>query len=150
LPSSAAEGSVDDDSDPDAEFDPNNFQYLVKWQNWAHLYDTWESYEYLSNSKGFKKLSNYIKNVVEPDFYAARNPDISPEELEQNSIQKELDRQNMSQFVVLDRVIACREAKADSATHDADEPGTMEYLCKWENMSYKDATWEPESQIIAI
>ncbi|KAJ1922114.1 ATP-dependent DNA helicase Hrp3 [Tieghemiomyces parasiticus] len=110
--------------DGDAEFSIDNYELLVKWQNWAHIYDTWETSAYLSEVKGFKKVTNYVKAVVEAAFDLRHDPDTTAEDLEQTNIQREIDRDNMAQFAVVDRVIACREARLSVAERRELEPGS--------------------------
>ena len=42
-------------------------QYCVKWKNWAHIHNTWETADSLFGQKvnGLKKLENYIKRAEE-------------------------------------------------------------------------------------
>ena len=41
--------------------------YLIKWKNWSHLHNTWESLESIKEQKarGFKKLENFIQREDE-------------------------------------------------------------------------------------
>lgn len=41
---------------------PLVLQFLVKWQEYSHLHNTWESYSYLKDFKGLKRVDNYIKS----------------------------------------------------------------------------------------
>ena len=42
-------------------------QYLIKWKGWAHIHNTWESWESVvaAGVNGLKKLENYIKKQEE-------------------------------------------------------------------------------------
>jgi len=42
-------------------------QYLIKWKNWSHIHNTWESVAGLQqqNVNGMKKLDNYCKKDSE-------------------------------------------------------------------------------------
>lgn len=59
--------AVEADGDPNANFDPSRqsgeVQYLIKWKNWSHIHNTWETEETLKqqNVKGMKKLDNFKK-----------------------------------------------------------------------------------------
>ncbi|KAJ1979278.1 ATP-dependent DNA helicase Hrp3 [Dimargaris verticillata] len=151
---------------------PSDYEYFVKWQHWSHWYATWEQFSFLEQSKGAKKLSNYIKNVVEPEVQFRADPDVTAEEIDQANIQKELERDNQANYQQLERVIACRPARftaperqamipgsapatgalAEALAAESSEPtlGTeMEYLCKWSHLSHKDCTWEPQALIVA-
>lgn len=63
--------AVEADGDPNANFNSNKeageIQYLIKWKNWAHIHNTWETEETLKlqNVKGMKKLDNFKKKDQE-------------------------------------------------------------------------------------
>lgn len=63
--------AVEADGDPNTNFNPNKeageVQYLIKWKNWAHIHNTWETEETLKlqNVKGMKKLDNFKKKDQE-------------------------------------------------------------------------------------
>lgn len=63
--------AVEADGDPNANFDhnrqPGEVQYLIKWKNWSHIHNTWETEETLKqqNVKGMKKLDNFKKKEQE-------------------------------------------------------------------------------------
>ena len=63
--------NVQDNGDPNDGMDPGKEetekQFLIKWKNWAHIHNTWESYKTLKEQKvhGLKKLDNYIKKQEE-------------------------------------------------------------------------------------
>lgn len=63
--------AVEADGDPNATFntnkEPGEIQYLIKWKNWAHIHNTWETEETLKlqNVKGMKKLDNFKKKDQE-------------------------------------------------------------------------------------
>ena len=42
-------------------------QYLIKWQNWSHFHNTWESVATLEAQRvrGMKRLENYLKQKTE-------------------------------------------------------------------------------------
>lgn len=44
-------------------------QYLIKWRGWAHIHNTWETFQSVQEQKvnGMKKLENYIKKEEEID-----------------------------------------------------------------------------------
>lgn len=57
--------NLENDGDPNAnldlEKDEVEQQYLIKWKNWSHLHNTWESETTLHELKvnGLKKLKNF-------------------------------------------------------------------------------------------
>ena len=52
---------------PDPKTDTTELHFYIKWKNWAHIHNTWESEKSLTNQKvkGMKKLANYIKRMDE-------------------------------------------------------------------------------------
>ena len=54
---------------PDPKTEPSELQFLIKWKNWAHIHNTWETEKSLAEQKvkGMKKLANYIKRMTEID-----------------------------------------------------------------------------------
>ncbi|KAJ1969607.1 ATP-dependent DNA helicase Hrp3 [Dispira parvispora] len=169
---------VNSDSEDANAFDPTRYEYRVKWQYWSHLYDTWETLDFLSQCRGAKKFSNYVKNVVEADYYFRTDPATTPEDIEQRNIQQELERESLAQHVVLERIVACRPARYSpqermemlpgsrprrlanaelaSQTEETpyeetdDGPTHLEYLCRWSGLPHKDCTWETEADIVAM
>ena len=63
--------NVQDHGDPNIkdETQETEVQYLIKWQNWSHLHNTWETEENLINQNvnGLKKLDNFKKKEMELD-----------------------------------------------------------------------------------
>lgn len=63
--------AVEADGDPNTNFNPHkeagDIQYLIKWKNWAHIHNTWETEDTLKlqNVKGMKKLDNFKKKEQE-------------------------------------------------------------------------------------
>ena len=58
---------------PDPNTDPVELQFFIKWKNWAHIHNTWETEKSLTEQKvkGMKKLANYIKRMNEIDNWYA-------------------------------------------------------------------------------
>ena len=63
---------IEANDDPNADLDPENeeteMHYLIKWKNWAHIHNTWESETSLKDQKikkGIKKLDNFIQREKE-------------------------------------------------------------------------------------
>lgn len=57
------EGFVAGDKEGSEEKDESEIQYLIKWKNWSHVHNTWESEASLKEQKvnGMKKVENYMK-----------------------------------------------------------------------------------------
>lgn len=64
--------NIEENGDPNAILPSDTakeVQFFIKWKNWAHIHNTWESEENLRAMKinGLKKLDNYIKKMKEVD-----------------------------------------------------------------------------------
>jgi tagatose-1,6-bisphosphate aldolase len=63
--------NVTDNGDPNEGFDKNfdtpEVQYFIKWKNWSHIHNTWESEASLKEqtANGMKKLDNYRRKEEE-------------------------------------------------------------------------------------
>ncbi|KAH8549068.1 SNF2 family N-terminal domain-containing protein [Umbelopsis sp. PMI_123] len=108
-----------------------NLEFLVKWKGYAHIHNTWSTYDYLQDFKGFRKLENYIRNSVLEDKAFRRNPETTMEDIEIRDINLERHRQEIETWKQVDRVIAMRGTPPES-----------EYLCKWKSLHYDESTWE--------
>lgn len=83
--------NVEDHGDPNVELAGEQLeaQYLIKWQNWSHMHNTWESRESLVSQrvKGLKKLDNYLMRMQAQSAATATQ---SPEDAEYLACQAEL------------------------------------------------------------
>uniref|UniRef100_A0A673HGN3 Chromodomain-helicase-DNA-binding protein 1-like n=1 Tax=Sinocyclocheilus rhinocerous TaxID=307959 RepID=A0A673HGN3_9TELE len=109
--------AVEADGDPNANFDPSRqpgeVQYLMKWKNWSHIHNTWETEETLKqqNVKGMKKLDNFKKKDQEKKKWLKA---ASPEDVEYFNCQQG----------------QCQEWEKYR------QPGEVQYLMKWKNWSH--------------
>ncbi|GAA5880624.1 hypothetical protein JCM8547_006042, partial [Rhodosporidiobolus lusitaniae] len=123
-----------------------NMKFLVKWQNYSHIHDTWETYEHLKRFKGFKRVDNYLNKVFYPTQRAFNDPSISREDLEAMHLERERKADELEGFKVVERIISSREAAAnDEVDHDH-----IEYLCKWKGLGYDGSTWEDYDTVARI
>ncbi|XP_065334044.1 chromodomain-helicase-DNA-binding protein 1 isoform X2 [Cloeon dipterum] len=111
-------------------------QYLIKWKNWSHIHNTWESERSLKDQKvkGLKKLDNFKKKEDEIAHWKKYN---SPEDIEYYECKLELEQDLQKSYTRAERIIAVytkQELKSD-------EPKT-DYLVKWECLPYAESTWE--------
>uniref|UniRef100_A0A665V8I2 Uncharacterized protein n=1 Tax=Echeneis naucrates TaxID=173247 RepID=A0A665V8I2_ECHNA len=125
--------AVEADGDPNSNFNPNKevgeVQYLIKWKNWAHIHNTWETEETLKlqNAKGMKKLDNFKKKEQEKKKWLKM---ASPEDIEYFNCQEELMDDLHSQYQLVERIIGKSAA------------GYPDYLCKWQGLPYSECSWE--------
>uniref|UniRef100_A0A3Q2WGN9 Chromodomain helicase DNA binding protein 1 n=1 Tax=Haplochromis burtoni TaxID=8153 RepID=A0A3Q2WGN9_HAPBU len=129
--------AIEADGDPNANFDPNkeagDIQYLIKWKNWAHIHNTWETEETLKlqNVKGMKKLDNFKKKDQEKKKWLKA---ASPEDIEYFNCQEELMDDLRSQYQLVERIIGHSNQKSAA--------GYPDYLCKWQGLPYSECSWE--------
>uniref|UniRef100_A0A3B4XZ24 Chromodomain helicase DNA binding protein 1 n=1 Tax=Seriola lalandi dorsalis TaxID=1841481 RepID=A0A3B4XZ24_SERLL len=130
--------AVEADGDPNSNFSPNkeagDVQYLIKWKNWAHIHNTWETEETLKfqNAKGMKKLDNFKKKDQEKKKWLKA---ASPEDIEYFNCQEELMDDLHSQYQLVERIIAGHSNQKSAA-------GYPDYLCKWQGLPYSECSWE--------
>lgn len=134
--------NVDKDGDPNSDLDPKKeeteLQYFIKWKNWSHLHNTWESEAGLREQKvnGLKKLENFIKKEEELDRWRRC---ASVEDLEYFDCQQDMVEDLYIQYCLVDRIIV----------HYAPKPGSenFDYLVKWQGLPYSECTNE-DSELI--
>ncbi|KAJ8029454.1 Chromodomain-helicase-DNA-binding protein 2 [Holothuria leucospilota] len=111
--------------------------YLIKWKNWSHLHNTWESVDSIKEQKarGFKKLENFIQREDEVQRWKQT---ATPEDVEYYECQHEMTMQLFSQYQLVERVIAHTNQKQPGDV----QSGYPDYLCKWQGLPYSECTWE--------
>jgi len=112
----------------------NDLVYLIKWKDYSHLHNTWENTEFIKTCKGAKRHENYVRKLEEERMIRA-DPNMSSEELEQRSINLEMFRETIQDYLKVERIIA----------HNSQ---TGQYLCLWKRLNYDEATWEDPSEIL--
>lgn len=134
----ASNGSADSDRLPFDDFVPEDVEFNIKWIRKSFRRNTWERLSTLRHIKGFKRVTNYIKLVLERRDYlhASTTP---PEEREESDILMEENRASISAYEAIDRIVAERPME--------DGRNQSEYLVKWQNLAYADCTWEPASEL---
>ena len=103
-------------------------QYLIKWQGWSHLHNTWESKDSLLEQKvkGLKKLENYLRKEEENKSIREERA-LSPEDIEYFECQSEMLDNLLETHTIVERVISDK---------------SNDYLCKWQGLPYSECTWE--------
>ncbi|KAL8387806.1 hypothetical protein RB595_009660 [Gaeumannomyces hyphopodioides] len=119
----------------DVELSPDStrhdFEYFIKWQGKSHLHDTWETAESVNGCRGFRRLENYFRKIVEYSLDMEFGDDVSPEQREQWLLDRERDQDALDDYTKVERVVAVR---------DGDEGD--EYFVKWKGLQYDECTWE--------
>lgn len=89
---------------PPAAGEATEVQYLVKWLNWSHLHNTWETEASLNSKdiKGIKKFHNFLKREEEREEWEAS---ASLEDIEYLKCQEELSDQLLVNFTQVERII---------------------------------------------
>lgn len=122
----------------DYDVTKNDFEYYIKWQGKSHMHDTWETTATLRYTRGFRKLENYYRVVVEHELIIRFGDDVPPETKEQFFLDRERAEEALEDFTKVDRVVAVRDGEDET-----------EYLVKWKGCYYEDSTWEAASAITA-
>ena len=133
--------AVKDDGDPNLSLDTEDTeeQFYIKWKGWSHINNTWESQTSLDAKKkgnlevkGIRKLFNYQQKLGE---YNSWKKFATPEDVEYQEVEKEMQRQLLWTYTEVERIIS----------HRRNESNTNDYFVKWKNLTYADSTWEDES-----
>lgn len=110
----------------------HDFEYFIKWQGMSHLHDTWETTASVAGFRGFRRLENYYRKIVEFELdMRFGGDDFSPEQREQWLLDREREEQAHEDYTKVERVVASR---------DGDEG--IEYFIKWKGLQYDECTWE--------
>lgn len=88
----------------------------------SHYHATWETAENLAEYKGIRKLDNYMRKVVEQDYYTRMNPNTTREDMEAMDLDRERERDAIAEYVIVERVIGHQ-----------DLDGVQQYMikCSW-------------------
>ncbi|GJC86994.1 chromodomain helicase hrp1 [Colletotrichum liriopes] len=109
----------------------NDFEYYIKWQGKSHLHDTWETAETLRGMRGYRRVENYFRTIVEHELLIRFGEDIPPETKEQFFLDRERAEEALEDYTKVDRVVAVRDGDDET-----------EYLVKWKGCYYDECTWE--------
>ncbi|OLN95925.1 Chromo domain-containing protein 1 [Colletotrichum chlorophyti] len=114
----------------------NDFEYYIKWQGKSHLHDTWETAETLRGYRGYRRVENYFRTIVEHELLIRFGEDIPPETKEQFFLDRERAEEALEDYTKVDRVVSVRDGEDET-----------EYLVKWKGCYYDECTWEAASAI---
>lgn len=123
----------------------------------SHYHASWETAENLAEYKGIRKLDNYMRKVVEQDYYTRMNPNTTREDMEAMDLDRERERDAIAEYVIVERVIGHQ-----------DMDGVQQYMikCLWsfplffpqrtnvttigKRLPYEYCTWEDEDLVSKI
>ena len=118
--------------DIDIDATRRDFEYFIKWQGKSYLHNTWETTETVAGFRGFRRLENYYKKVVEYELdMKFGGDDVSPEQREQWSLDREREEEALADYTKVERVVAVRRGENGD-----------EYFVKWKGLQYDECTWE--------
>ncbi|EKX33876.1 hypothetical protein GUITHDRAFT_45412, partial [Guillardia theta CCMP2712] len=103
-------------------------RYLIKWRDKSYLHVTWESPDTIFAEGGKIRLNNFISkwwDVIRWEVEDRGGDYFDPT------------------FAEVERIVASRERP-----EEGEEDAVMEYLCKWRNLPYAEATWERRESIV--
>lgn len=80
-------------------------QFLIKWKDWSHIHNTWESAESLERAKvkGLKKLENFMKREHDVNSWKRH---AGPEDIDYFECQQELHQELLKSYNNVERIIA--------------------------------------------
>ncbi|KAF2088907.1 chromo domain-containing protein 1 [Saccharata proteae CBS 121410] len=114
----------------------DDFEFLIKWQNRAPYHATYETLSALSGFRGFRKVENYFRKIVQEEIYILGDPEVPSEEKEKWSLDREKVDDLYKDSLKVERVIGSRDGEDDT-----------EYFVKWKALPYEECTWEPASLV---
>jgi SNF2 family DNA or RNA helicase len=133
--------NIDEFGDPNANYNGDDEtqsdgeeQFLIKWKNWSHLHNTWESRSSLQQAhvKSSRILENFLKQHEQTRLWRREN--LNMDEIELFECQQELSDTALAGYQIVERIVAHEKNREQENTYD--------YLCKWDGLQYSDCTWE--------
>jgi chromodomain-helicase-DNA-binding protein 1 len=133
--------NIDECGDPNANYNGDDEtqsdgeqQFLIKWKNWSHLHNTWESHSSLQQAhvKTSRILENFLKQHEQTRLWRREN--LNMDEIELFECHQELNDTALAGYQLVERIIAHEKNREQENTYD--------YLCKWDGLQYSECTWE--------
>ena len=84
-------------------------EYLIKWKDWAHMHNTWETDAYLKDFHGYKRVYYYEKQLQKEKELREQYPEENAEDIEQANILIELEKRKQLEWTKVERVVASKE-----------------------------------------
>ncbi len=120
----------------------NDYEFLVKWKDLSHIHNTWEKHENISNIRGSKRLSNYIKQFIILDQEIIKDSFTTQEDIEAMDIDVERRREQYEEYKLVERIVTSKRLPATETS-----PTKLQYLIKWKRLYYDECTWEDANEI---
>ncbi|KAL1306662.1 hypothetical protein AAFC00_005335 [Neodothiora populina] len=111
--------------------DKHDYEFFIKWQGQAHYHATWEPWTALTSYRGYRRLENYYRKIVQEEQALLQDPDVAPEEREKWILDRETYLDALADYMKVEKVIGSREGDDDT-----------EYYVKWRALPYDCCTWE--------
>ncbi|OEH78455.1 chromodomain helicase DNA binding protein chd1 swi2 snf2 [Cyclospora cayetanensis] len=111
-------------------------EFLIKWLGRAHVHNTWEVYDSIAPLLGIKKLLNFIKRR---DREKEAMQHMTPDEVEQLEIEKQMQRQLDEDALQAERIIYRWEDQ---------QTGAKSYIVKWRSSPYDRCTQETHETLV--
>lgn len=121
-----------------------DYLFLIKWSDASHLHNTWESWTRLKDTKGFRRVDNYIKQFIIADQEIRADPMTTTEDIEAMDIERERKRDELEEFTQVDRIVDSERIELDSGESQ------LRYYCKWKRLYYDECSWENADEIAKI
>ncbi|KIW01314.1 uncharacterized protein PV09_07350 [Verruconis gallopava] len=118
------------------DLNKTDFEYLIKWQGQSSIHATWEKWETLKTTRGFKKVQNYAvheKTGVNLHIRLQTGKNVPIDERESYLVHYELLAEKIAAENKPERVIGSQVI--DGVTH---------YYVKWRGQEYDQCSWETE------
>ena len=121
-----------------------DYLFLIKWSDASHLHNTWERWTRLKDTKGFRRVENYIKQFIIADQEIRADPMTTTEDIEAMDIERERKQDELEEFTQVDRIVDSERIELDSGE------SLLRYYCKWKRLYYDECSWENADEIAKI
>ena len=88
----------------------------IKWQDKAHYHSTWETWDTLSQYKGYRRLENFWRTFRDMQ-QKLNDPEYPAEDKEQSNINRQKELEYFQDCMSIDRVIDARDGEEETEYH---------------------------------
>ncbi|CAO1612547.1 unnamed protein product [Jaminaea pallidilutea] len=136
----------EDKPEGEEERPKENLRFIIKWKGYSHLHNTSETWAFLKECKGFKRVENYVRNIWQPTHALLVDPKTSREDIEAIRVDEERIKEAFESYKIVERIVAQR----DDPPNRERPYSQLQYLCKWKGLSYAECTWEDDDEVRKI